>query len=138
MRLGKRRATPLPELNMTPMIDVVFQLLIFFMLVPHMTRVNKELLELPKLSGTEDQQESSLTVNITRDGQIIVTNEPRTVAGVVEMVSGEISRFGGDRSRVKVLVRADQRGTSRMVNQVVSALAKLGVRQIRVGVEVPK
>ena len=52
MRLTKRGTTSLPDLNMTPMIDVVFQLLIFFMLVPHMSQVNKELLELPKLSGT--------------------------------------------------------------------------------------
>ena len=57
MRLTKRGTTALPDLNMTPMIDVVFQLLIFFMLVPHMSQVNKELLELPKLEGgTEDQE----------------------------------------------------------------------------------
>ena len=50
MRLTKRGLAKLPDLNLTPMIDVVFQLLIFFMLVPHMSQVNKELLELPKLS----------------------------------------------------------------------------------------
>lgn len=137
MRLTKRRVTPLPDLNLTPLIDVVFQLLIFFMLVPQMSQVNKELLELPKLKGTEDQQRTAVTINIDSNGDLLVAGHQLTIAGVVELVSREIQRVDGDVNRLTLLVRADRRGNSRMANQVVAALARLGVRQIRVGVEAP-
>ena len=53
MRLSKRH-NPGLQMNMTPMIDVTFLLLIFFMTVSQVSAVNKEQLELPQLKGSED------------------------------------------------------------------------------------
>ena len=41
---------------MTPMIDVTFLLLIFFMTVSQVSKLNREQLELPRQQGTEEQQ----------------------------------------------------------------------------------
>ena len=56
MRLCKRRRPTKVAMNMTPMIDVTFLLLIFFMTVSQVSKLNREQLELPRQQGTEEQQ----------------------------------------------------------------------------------
>ena len=48
MKLEKENHNTPPELDMTPMIDVVFQLIIFFMLITDMSQKELEELYLPK------------------------------------------------------------------------------------------
>jgi biopolymer transport protein ExbD len=122
---------------MTPMIDVVFQLLIFFMTVSQVSAVNREQLQLPKLEGSKDQLRTTLTVNISETGELKVAGQSVTIARLVGLVTRELDRLGGEASRLTIVVRADERGASRSVNEVVSALARLGIQQIRVAVEVP-
>jgi biopolymer transport protein ExbD len=58
------------ELNMTPMIDVVFNLIIFFMIVTDMTQKELEQLTLPKSSeaveDTGDESERRVIINIVK------------------------------------------------------------------------
>ena len=98
---------------MTPMIDVVFQLLIFFMTIPQVAALTQEPLELPKLKGTEDQQQLTLTINVTEAGDLRMGGQPITIAGLVSYLTDELARVGGDASRLTVVVRADERGESR-------------------------
>jgi biopolymer transport protein ExbD len=125
-------------MNMTPMIDIVFLLIIFFMTVTQVSEVNKERVRLPKLKGSEDQRRTTLTVNVTENEEIRVSGRLTTIAGLVGYVSSELERLGGDTSRLAIVVRADERGVSRTVNEAVSAFARLGINQIRIAVEVPQ
>ncbi len=62
-------------LNLTPMIDVVFLLLIFFMLATTFMDPERDVnLDLPKASdiGTTDEQPDELVINVLEDGTIIV------------------------------------------------------------------
>ncbi|HEX7899874.1 MAG TPA: biopolymer transporter ExbD [Planctomycetota bacterium] len=63
------------QLNMTPMIDVVFQLLIFFMLTMHFQEVEGKMLsQLPKDKGLPDRQ-SKITEEVrlsVRAGRLYV------------------------------------------------------------------
>ena len=72
MKLSKHRRETLAKINMTPMIDITFLLLIFFMTVTQVSKINKEQLELSQQKGTEEQQEGVVTVNVTKEGQVIV------------------------------------------------------------------
>ena len=56
MRLSKRRRSTKAAMNMTPMIDVAFLLMIFFMTVSQVSKLNREQLELPRQQGTEEQE----------------------------------------------------------------------------------
>jgi biopolymer transport protein ExbD len=125
-------------MNMTPMIDIVFLLIIFFMTVTQVSEANKERLKLPKLEGSQDQKRTTLTINVSQDGELRVFRRRVTIAGIVAMVTDELNRLNGETSRLAVVVRADERGTSQMVNEVVTALAKLGINQVRIAVEVPQ
>jgi biopolymer transport protein ExbD len=113
----------------------VFLLIIFFMTVSQVSEINKEQLELPKLEGSEDQKPTLITVNVTDTGELLVSGRRITVAGLVDAVGRELNRLGGDATRLTIVVRADERGQSRMVNEVVNALSRLGVKRIRIAVQ---
>lgn len=135
MRLSKRH-NPGLQMNMTPMIDVTFLLLIFFMTVSQVSAVNKEQLELPQLKGSEDQAESPITINVDEHGTIVVSGDRLTLPQLVAAVSDEIVKADNDPSRLTIALRVDRRGTCRTVNEIVTALAKLDVRRVRIAVEV--
>lgn len=76
MRMSKGEdsgVTDVPELNMTPMIDVVFQLIIFFMLVTNLEAEDIEALVVPKASKAEEDkvvQKDRLVVSVAHDDKI--------------------------------------------------------------------
>jgi len=63
---------------MTPMIDVIFQLLIFFMCVSSFTRVAVENVTLPdakKGEPGEDFKPGRIIVNVTKEGRMVVMGD---------------------------------------------------------------
>ena len=138
MQINKRsRSGGTLELNMTPMIDVVFLLMIYFMSTLNATSISKEPMELPKLKGTRDQADTGITINIAGSGAIFVGGTELSMPQLVAVVSEEIAKLHKDPSQLNVVVRADRRGTSRKVNEVVTALVKLDVTHINIGVQEP-
>ncbi len=122
-------------MNMTPMIDVTFLLLIFFMTVNQVSAVNNEALELPKLEGSVDQQESAVTVNVDQSGIIRISGQERTLPEMVALVSAELAKVGDNPLRISVTLRVDRRARCQTVNEIVEALTRLDVRDVRIGVE---
>lgn len=125
-------------INMTPMIDIVFQLLIFFLTVSQVSRVSKEKLELPRLPGSQDQTTATVTVNVNPLQELIVLGVRQSVPEVVATVGGLIWEHDNDPRRVVVVLRVDRRAASQTVNQIVSALHGLGVVRVQFGVEAPE
>jgi len=138
MRLSKRRRTGIAAVNMTPMIDIVFLLIIFFMTVSQVTQINREQLDLPKQKGSADQEPSIVTINVTERGDVLVSGNKVSLVRLVTMLNRQITdELGGDPNRMTVVIRADQRGTAAKINEIVSALAQLQLKRIRIAVEVP-
>jgi biopolymer transport protein ExbD len=135
MRLAKHLKRRGLEINMTPMIDVVFLLLIFFMTCSQVSEANREVLDLARLHGSEEQSRSGIIANINAEGELTVSGEPATVAEFVAMCAEEVARLPEqDPTALVIVIRADRRGDSRRVNELVSALTKLGVTKVRVAV----
>jgi biopolymer transport protein ExbD len=65
---------------MTPMIDVVFLLIIFFLVSSHLAKQESQLeLELPVASSGEedlDQQTPRITINVKSDGSLWLAGRP--------------------------------------------------------------
>jgi biopolymer transport protein ExbD len=138
MRLSKRRHGTSVDMNMTPMIDIVFLLIIFFMTVSQVSEVNSERLELPELTGAEEQKRTSLIINVDQQGQVIVSGNAITMGELLAYVSRELAGVGDDPSRLHVVIRGDERGTSATVNEIVRSLARLQISRVRLAVEVPQ
>jgi len=120
------------------MIDIVFLLIIFFMTVTQVSKINKEQLELARQKGSQDQQKANITINVTAEGEYRVTGKQVSLTQIVSLVSQEMSALGGDASRLKVTVRTDQRSISRHTNEVMKALSRIGVLRVNNAVESPE
>jgi biopolymer transport protein ExbD len=134
MRLSKGRRGGKLEINMTPMIDVTFLLLIFFMTVNQISETNNEPVELPQLKGSQDQSEAVMTVNVDQYGEIVVSGNRLSLGQFASLVGGELAANANDPTRIKVVLRADRRGNCRVVNEIVAMLVRLDVRQVRIAV----
>jgi biopolymer transport protein ExbD len=79
MNLSKHDPETEMEMNMTPMIDVVFLLIIFFMIITDMTQQDLEELVLPMATFARedkpDPEEYRPIINIQYDGKIIIKRE---------------------------------------------------------------
>ncbi len=138
MRLRNRAKTDrvLP-VEITPMIDVVFLLIIFFMTTAQFARMTRAEVELPREPGEQQRaEEAGLVINIQRDGQIIVNEQAVTLAELVGLVDAERARTGGG-SAMKLLLRADRQANAARLNEVVIHLQQLGIHTARVATEVP-
>src|SRR6266436_1669658 len=80
MRVPTRGVSGEVGFNMTPMIDVVFQLIIFFLLSSHLAKQEKELPLPAAASGKQEAADDRprLTVNVLADGSLLVANRAIT------------------------------------------------------------
>jgi len=138
MRLRKKRRTYGTTLNIAPLIDVVFLLIIFFMVVTQFTSAAFEDMELPVArSGerSEAQPAGRLVVNVHADGRLRVMGQDHTPESLQALLSREREAHGPD--RMNILVRGDRLTPWRKVAPVLAACAALGIKHVRVAVNEP-
>ncbi|MCH2398876.1 MAG: biopolymer transporter ExbD [Pirellulales bacterium] len=123
---------------MTPMIDIVFLLLIFFMTVTQASRIKEEQLELPQQEGSRDKETSSLTINIRQDGQLVMLGRVLQLDRLLTLVNEELARVDNDPRRINIELRVDQRGESRAANQIARSLETLNIKRVSFAVQVPR
>ncbi|SCZ63667.1 biopolymer transport protein ExbD [Thiohalomonas denitrificans] len=118
---GRRRATQMP--NLTPLIDAVFLLLVFFMLTSHFVREEALNIDLPVAeSGEATGEDDQLEVIINAQGRFLMNDhvvDPEaleaTLRRALEQRENRVVRIRGDRgadlgSAVKVLDTARKAG----------------------------
>lgn len=130
----------LMRVEITPMIDVVFLLIIFFMTTAQFARMTRAEVELPKQAGEqrEEPEAEGIVINITADGQIIVSNDTVTIDELEQLVFDEVQRTRGREAlTTRVMIRADRRASTRVLNQVVERLQKMNIGAAKIGTEVP-
>lgn len=137
MRLSKKHVRHARGMDITPMIDIVFLLLIFFITVTQVSETNREQVALPELQGAEDQKRTNLVVNVRQNGQIVVAGNPLELSELGFLVSEELETVDNDPAMVTVVVRIDRRATCHTPNRIVEQLASLGISKVRLAVQVP-
>jgi len=118
---GRRRASATP--NLTPLIDVVFLLLVFFMLTSHFVREETIAVELPVAeSGEGLDEEELLEVVIDAAGQFFIHDQP--VAP--ESLEAELRRALDGRAKRVVRIRGDRGADLGNAVAVLDAARKAG------------
>ena len=138
MKLVKKEPEQETKMNMTPMIDVVFQLLIFFMLVTEMQQRDKVELRLPRADqATTDQGEPGRhTINIDKDGNIRVGSTRVTLDRLDEILyveAQERMREGSTVSEKPILIRADKEAEFLTVQKIMGKCVKHKIWKLSFG-----
>ena len=137
MRFNNAKQSRPMQLNMTSMIDIVFLLIIFFMIVSQISETNKEQIELPALSAELEQQSAKMTVNINADSEVIVSGESIGTNQLQAMVSQELAAVDGNTNRLFVTLRVDRNALTDRANEVMRILNGAGIPGARVAVAAP-
>jgi biopolymer transport protein ExbD len=125
----KRKEMPSEEFAMTPMIDMVFLLLVFCMCVSSLAQADTKLkLELPE--SAESKVPENLTdrgvVSVDAAGRVYLGATPVELERLTEAVRLEISRRPG----LRVLVRAERSVAFRDIKRVLKACAEAGAGEV--------
>ncbi|MBM4037051.1 MAG: biopolymer transporter ExbD [Planctomycetes bacterium] len=118
------RRIMLTKLNMTPMIDCVFLLNLFFMTVTELTRQDEiEALLLPDIENAkadDNPDPERLVINVMKDGAMLISGTERTDDQVIDALITE-SRLTRTREGVSdrtVLIKADKRTPFRFIRKL--------------------
>lgn len=113
MRVTKRFHVRELELNMTPMIDIVFLLIIFFLVVSEIASLDRvKDLKLPTASEAKMEHEmpDRLVISIDKKSDIYVAGRRLTIAdlGRLLQVQKDVRGEGDVRTKQPVLIQADE------------------------------
>jgi len=123
------------DVDLTPMIDVVFLLIVFFMATAQFAKLTKADIDLPKEQGETERAavNSSVVINVTESGELIVDGDAFSMDRVVAMVRVELRNTDGDPTALDLLIRADRAAPASAVNNLADRLVEAGVRSWRLG-----
>lgn len=100
----KQRRREAQALNLTPLIDVVFLLLIFFMVTTSFSRETRLLVSLPEADGELAAEREAIEVLVSRDGAYAINGRQLIARDVASLLRGLELESGGDNTRSVVLL----------------------------------
>jgi len=122
-----------PTLNLTPMIDVVFLLIIFFMVGTKFTELERKIgLEVPGVvdKGALSAAPERKVINIYRDGRITLDRREVDLDELTRQLADARSQYAD----LGVLIRGDKEGQFQRVASVLNACRQAGVRDLGISV----
>ena len=128
--LPHRRKIP----TLTPLIDIVFLLLVFFLLTAHFVKDESLDITLPEAESAlplEDKQ--ALEIVLDKDGRILLHDMPVAVDKLTETLSHALQ----GRSNKQILLRGDQRAHLGLTVQVMDAARKAGAESLDIITQQP-
>jgi biopolymer transport protein ExbD len=120
------------DINLTPLIDMVFLLLIFFMVTTSFNRDSRLLINLPEASGELlEQNDLRLEVLITREGKYRVNGRELgdTTVNTLKQALNDLA--AGDKN-VPITITADAETTHQSVVTAMDAVAQLGFSKLNI------
>jgi biopolymer transport protein ExbD len=130
MHVTKRFHSEELDLNMTPMIDVVFQLIIFFLVVSEIVsydHIDNLTLPVAQAAVEERKMPDRLVISIDNANKVFVGGQPRTMAEVERFlrIEKKIRGTTGQKTGQPVLIQADRHADWRVVQDIIEAANKL-------------
>ena len=120
------------ELNITPLIDVVFLLLIFFMVSTTFDKQAKLKIDLPEASATAQQQsDDSIVIGIDAKGRFFV-NDRQLVNSQLQTLKLALTKTLGDKKDVPIVLRADAQTPHQAVVTAMDAASQLGLTRLSI------
>lgn len=126
-----------PEINLTSLIDVVFLLLIFFMVTTTFDRAAMLKVELPEASDTATEAvPERLELIINEEGRYFINNL-EVVNVRVETLKDALVKQVGQRRDMPVVLRADARTPHQSVVTAMDAIGQLGFTNLSIATTRP-
>ena len=132
MRRKRARAEDESEVNLTPMLDVVFIMLIFFIVTASFVKEAGIDISRPPAATAERKERGNILVAITDNDQIWIDRrqvDPRALRANIE-------RLHAENPQGSVVILADKDSKNGLLVQVMDAARLAGVKNVSLAAEV--
>lgn len=120
------------DLNLTPLIDVVFLLLIFFMVSTTFEQQSKLKVDLPEASSQAvKQSKDSVVIGIDAQGRFFI-NDRQLVNTQFKTLKMALMKTVGDKKDVPLVLKADAKTPHQSVVMAMDAAAQLGLTRLSI------
>ena len=126
--LNGRTQTALADINITPLVDVVLELLVIFMLTAPVLKSGIEV-AVPKTKTVKEITEQRQVLSIDRDQRVFLGDQPINITDIPTMLH---TGPNDDPSKHIVYVRADERVPFGAFASVMDAVKQAGITNIRI------
>lgn len=129
-----RKAREPVDINLAPLIDVVFILLLFFVVTTTFTRETQLKVDLPEaVTGTpvEERFSQPLEILVGQDGRYAVNGKPLASSDLNALMGAMIEASAGQKD-IPVTLSADGKAPHQAVVTAMDAASKLGFVQLRI------
>lgn len=111
-------------IDMSPMIDMVFLLLIFFIVASAMVDMDKPTVELPSATAAKVSEDTTgrIQVSIDRTQQIYIGAKPVTMEELRTKLAAELAAD----PNIRIFLRTDQDVPYRMTKKIMNACVEVG------------
>jgi biopolymer transport protein ExbD len=119
------------ELDMTPMLDVVFIMLIFFIVTTSFVKESGVSVSSPQAQTASQQENVNIFIAITAGGEVWVDRrpvDPRSVRAIV-------ARLHADNPEGSVIIQADEDAATGMLVEVMDQVRLAGVEKIAIAAD---
>jgi len=134
MNFSRRNRQPL-EITLTPMIDVVFLLLIFFMVTTTFSQQSELKINLPEAKGAEaESKEKMIVLTINADGLYFINGDDGLPHQLVNQKNETLKRAliqtAGNTRLIPFVISADSKTDHQSVVTVLDIASQLGFKKI--------
>ncbi len=142
MNFHRNKRPPL-EITLTPMIDVVFLLLIFFMVTTTFTRETGLNINLPEAKGEETPDDNkSITLLIDHEGHYFISTNEDMKGQLVDpkqtTLKRELVKAMGKRPETPLVISADGKASHQVVIRALDIASQIGFKHIAFATKEPE
>ncbi len=120
------------EVNLTPLIDVVFLLLIFFMVSTTFDTTSELKIELPEASAEKiTKQQDLLTIMIDPKGAFYINNH-RLKNTSAEQLLVELHRLIGENKEMPVVIQSDSQSPVQSLVTAMDVVGQIGLKHLSI------
>lgn len=119
------------EINLTPMLDVVFIMLIFFIVTASFIKEAGIDVNRPDAPTADKQEDAAILIAISENDEIWIDRketDPRAVRGVIE-------RLHAENPKGSIVIQADKESTNEFLVVVLEAAKQAGVTNVAIATE---
>ena len=135
MQFQRRPKQPI-ELGMTPMIDVVFLLLIFFMVTTTFSHNSELKIQLPESHGEAPKVDNTVEIAIDREG-VYYVNSQKIASRTLPALKVALSKAADSKKKRPLTITADENTPHQYVIRALDAAQQLGFVQISFATQQP-
>jgi biopolymer transport protein ExbD len=119
-------------LDLSPLIDVIFILIIFIVLIAKFINQNQLDIDVPETDVGRPVTVEALVINVTADGAILVGDQPVAEEGLVDTLRALKQKHN------RVVLMADRETSLQKGVTILTAAKKAGFEEVSVATEEPK